>query len=168
MSKAQRKCRREDKASRNNKQATFTKIAKLKLKQQPKIETFFKYGATKVFYCPFCLGIHPFSKYLISTKKGYHKGLMQCPECNNKFRITTLTEIASPEEYAEFVYPYSASGFWQKVPWTKWKERLYGIGWAQRFWKRYKELKGEGQEDTYAQYLKDHQKEQAKEQDHIE
>ncbi len=103
----------------------------------------FTHQPTEQFACPFCLGIRMLRSYFISTKKGIHQGMGKCPECENKFRFRTLTEITTATQYAEFAYPYSASGFWQKVPWNKWKDRLYRIGWTREFWHRYHELKGE-------------------------
>jgi len=154
MSRAVKKYRREEKAYKDRKQSVFTKTATIKSKQKPKVGVESLYSMTEQFACPFCLGLHKFQQYLISTKHGIHQGLGQCPECNNKFRFRTLTQITTAKQYAEFAYPYSASGFWQKVPWSKWKDRLYKIGWSQAFWHRYHELKGE---DVDKQPLSDEQ-----------
>lgn len=114
---------------------------------------------TARYFCPFCLHIDRYTAFLISTSKGYHRGMGQCPECKNKMKLKTLLQEMTPEEYAEFAYPYAASGFWQKVPFEKWRKRLYEMGWAPRFWGRYKELKGEDQEESYDRWLERKQRE---------
>ena len=167
MSRAQKKYRREEKAYKVKGQTMFNAESALKTRRQPKISLESKYSMTEQFACPFCLGLHEFRKYLISTKKGYHQGLAQCPECKNKCRFTTLTQITTAEQYAEFAYPYSGSGFWQKVPWNKWKDRLRRIGWAQAFWHRYMELKGEDKEPTVSDELYNAQEEWARERGYI-
>jgi len=113
-----------------------------------------------LYFCPFCLHTDKYTKFLISTPKGYHRGLGQCPECGNKMQLRTLLAEMTPEQYAEFAYPYSASGFWQKVPFEKWRERLYKMGWAHRFWGRYKQLKGEDGTESYGEYLERKQREE--------
>jgi len=158
-----KKWRREQKAKDDNRQSRFTKTGTV---QEPiKMTTIIGQviPVTEQFSCPFCLGIYPLQKYLISTSKGYHRGLAKCPECGNQMRFESLTKQWTPEQYAEWCYPYSASGFWQKVPFTKWKDRLYKIGWSSRFWSRYRQLKGEDETPSYEQYLKDQQEEWAKE-----
>jgi hypothetical protein len=49
----------------------------------------------------------------------------------------------TPQKYAEWVFGYSLNGFWQKISFSSWKERLFEIGWSQPFWDKYKALKGE-------------------------
>lgn len=142
------KFKEQMKAHKDEQQAKFNTQGQATLKQKPKITIESRYSMTEQFACPFCLGLHKLQKYLISTKKGIHQGLAECPECHNKCRFTTLTEINTPEQYAEFAYPYSSSGFWQKVPFNKWKDRLYRLGWAPRFWNRYQQLKAESIEDN--------------------
>ena len=108
---------------------------------------------TGTYSCPFCLYQGKINKFLISTKKGFHKGLGQCPECKNKMRFRTLTADWTPEDFAEWCYGYSADGYWQKVPFSKFSDRLYKIGWSKRFWERYKQLKGEGGQESYEDML---------------
>jgi len=143
-----KKWNREQKAKDDEKQAILAPETQtgVQLRQHPTTE--FTAAHTGIYMCPFCLHQDKIEKYLISTSKGYHHGLAKCPECGNQMRFSSLTADWTPEQYAEFVYPYSVDGFWQKCPFEKWKDRLYKIGWAHRFWKRYKELKGEEGEET--------------------
>lgn len=143
MSRAHKKYRREAEAWRDKWQATFSKTAIIKKKQPPKTTVESKYSSDELFACPLCLALYKFQQYLISTKHGFHQGLAQCPECNNKFRIKTLTKAMTPTEYAEYIHNQALSGIWQKMPFQKWKERLWKLGWASEFWRRYRELKAE-------------------------
>jgi hypothetical protein len=67
--------------------------------------------------------------------------------------MKSLTAEWTPEQYADWVFPYGHSGFWQKCKFETWKKRLSQIGWAQRFWQRYKELKGEDGTESYTDYI---------------
>lgn len=72
----------------------------------------------------------------------------------------SLTKEMNPEQYAEWVYDYRRRGFFQKVPFKKWCDRMHKIGISFRFWKKYKQLKGESEEDLEDkadQYEADHQ-----------
>jgi transcription elongation factor Elf1 len=119
---------------------------------------------TGEYSCPFCLHSDKIGNFLISTKKGYHKGLGKCPECGNQMQIKSLTSDWTPEQYAEFMYEYSGQGGWQKVKFQVWSYRLNKIGWSQRFWNRYRELKGEAKTESYTDYIQRKQFEQAQEQ----
>lgn len=113
--------------------------------------------------CPFCLYDDKLRAFLVSTKKGISQARAQCPECHNGMMMKSLTTEWTPEEYAEWVYPYAGSGFWQKCKFSIWKERLYKMGWSHRFWTRYKELKGTDESESYWDYL-DQQQDEVKEQ----
>ena len=119
---------------------------------------------TGTFYCPFCFHKDVIGQYLISTKKGYHKGLGKCPECGNEMQLKTLIAEMTPEQYAEFVYGYSKSGFWQKIKFKQFNERLNAIGWSERFWLKYKQLKGDDTSESYEAHLMRQQEEDAREQ----
>ena len=116
---------------------------------------------TGEYYCPFCLHVGKIEQYLISTKKGYHKGLGLCPECKNQMQFKSLTAAWTPEQFAEWAYSYSASGYWQKVPFSKFNDRLRKIGWLERFWARYKQLKGSDETESYTEYIERTQREWA-------
>jgi len=157
-----RKYKREQKAYYDRLQTILTPNG-LKVKEKrPTHATFVYKNPDMQVMCPFCLHIDPLHKFLISTKQGYHKGMGQCPECKNQMRFESLTSEWTPEQYAEWVYPYSASGFWQKIPYKTWSERMRKIGWAWRFWARYKQLKGEEPHETYAEHMEKEQEEWAK------
>ena len=55
----------------------------------------------------------------------------------------------TPEQYADCVYDYRSSGFFQKIKFDAWKKRLWEVGWSMRFWTRYKALKGEDADKTF-------------------
>jgi len=137
----------------NPKQATLDPTSPKGCKPKQKPRTLQTYTITTPVLCPFCLHIGKINEFLISTKKGYHRNLGQCPECNNKMRLSTLTAEWTPEQFAEFAYNYATSGYWQKVPFKKFNNRLYKIGWAKKFWDRYKQLKGEDTQETYEEWL---------------
>ena len=103
--------------------------------------------------CPFCLHEGPLGAFLISTKKGFHKGLGKCPECQNMMQLRTLTAKWTPSQFAEWVYDYRLSGFWQKCKFKTFNDRLYRLGWSYEFWDRYKQLKGENQTEAYEDYI---------------
>ena len=111
-------------------------------------------------FCPFCIHVDKLSAFLISTKKGISQHDAKCPECKLGMRMTSLTQIETPEQFAEFAYPYAKSGFWQKVSWTKFNDRMKKIGWSYKFWLRYKELKGEDKSESYEEYIERKQREE--------
>lgn len=158
-----RKYRREQNA-KDDKQQTMLNpktLSFIEPKQKPEVkitETF-----TGVYRCPFCLHLNKINAFLISTKKGYDKRLGHCPECNNNMMIKTLTSEMTPEQFADFAFDYSRQGYWQKVPFAKFSERLAVIGWTQRFWTRYKELKGDSKPtESYQDYVMRTQEEEAR------
>jgi transcription elongation factor Elf1 len=129
-------------------------------------ETSTLFSPRKKVTCPFCLGLEEFRQFLVSTKKGISTGSAKCPLCGLGFRMKSLVGMAkwTPKEYADWVYAYTADGFWKKVKFDTWKKRLFLMGWTNDFWLRYKELKGEDQKnESYTDYLDRAQREQAME-----
>ncbi len=117
-----------------------------------------------VYYCPFCLFFGSISKFKFRTPKGKESKKARCPECKNEMLMRTITVSMTPEQYAEWVYAYVKDGFWQKIKFEKWKERLYKLGMAQRFWAKYRLLKGSSEEtETYQEYVERKAKEEAEE-----
>jgi transcription elongation factor Elf1 len=164
MGMSHRKYKREEKAKEDKYQTMLNPKSPsfIKEKQQQKVEVTVKY--TGEYRCPFCLHLDKINAYLISTKKGYHHGLGKCPECGNQMQLKSLTAQWTPEQFADFMYEYSRQGGWQKVPFMKFNERLKLIGWAERFWSRYKQLKGDSTDEKYTDYIQRVQEEQAREQ----
>lgn len=126
------------------------------LKPQPKPEeiTFTKY------LCPWCLTEHYLSQYLTHCKNGKLAKKGQCPNCGHRMLIDTLRRIKeyTIEEFAEWVYERGHYGFWKEIKFQEWKQRLYEVGFSQKFWGRYRELKNRnsvgGDEDAdYADYV---------------
>lgn len=108
---------------------------------------------TQQVMCPFCLYQAKLQRFLVSTSKGISYGKAQCPDCGNGMMMKSLTAEWTPEQYADWVFPYSTAGFWRKCKFETWKKRLAQIGWAQRFWDRYKALKGSDETESYGEYM---------------
>jgi hypothetical protein len=153
------KYHREYDAKHDKQQATFNPLSPLGLtvKQQTKVDICLTH--TGIYLCPFCLHPDPINSFLISSKQGYNKSMVKCPECKQNFRLKTLTAKMTPEQYADFLYEYSRQGGWQKVTFKIWKERLAQLGWSQTFWERYKALKGDSDDTSYTGYIERQQQE---------
>lgn len=102
--------------------------------------------------CPFCLSWQTLNKFLISTKEGYHKGLGHCQECNQNVQFKTLFNLGqwTPEQYAKFVVDYPPAGFFKKIKFDEWKNRLNLMKWGQRFWTEYRRLNPKIEEESHA------------------
>lgn len=113
------------------------------------IEEFFL-NSEKYFICPFCLTANPQLKFLLKEKNHY---VASCPNCKQNVHFKTLFALmrGTAEDYANFVYGYRLSGFWDKVypNFETWKKNLHnlGFGFSTEFWNRYKELKGENEDN---------------------
>ncbi|MBU1067743.1 hypothetical protein KKE60_08145 [Patescibacteria group bacterium] len=160
-----RKYNREQKVKDDKQQTMLDPKSPSFIKSKKKVIISITETYTGAYMCPFCLHSDRINAYLISTKKGYHKGLGHCPECNNQMQIKTLTSDMTPEQFAQFAYEYSSQGYWQKVKFEQFNNRLHAIGWSKRFWAKYRELKGDSdQTESYQQYVARKQEEWAKEQ----
>lgn len=159
------KYNREYAADRDKQQAKLDFNSPSLLKEKKKAVISIIEVHTGIYRCPFCLNPNKINAYLISTKKGYDKRLGHCPACNNNMMLKTLTSDMTPEQFADFVFEYSRQGFWQKVSFKVFNQRLAEIGWIDRFWTRYKQLKGDtGITENYEQYMMRVQTEEAREQ----
>uniref|UniRef100_A0A6H1ZWB5 Uncharacterized protein n=1 Tax=viral metagenome TaxID=1070528 RepID=A0A6H1ZWB5_9ZZZZ len=154
------KWKRDMKAWKDKKQTILAPSSPtgIKMKRAPRTEVTVVH--TRTYSCPFCLYQAKIEKFLISTKKGFNKGLGQCPECSNQMKFNSLTAEMTPEQFAEWCYAYSADGYWQKVPFSKFSMRLSKLGISKRFWDRYKQLKGTDDIESYEDMLIREQKEQ--------
>lgn len=123
-------------------QAHFTNLGWLEKPSQKPSITKQVVNPTEQVMCPFCLYQDKLQSFFISTKKGISQAKAQCPECHNGMLMRTLLADMTPEQYAEWVWNYRSRGFWQKCKFSDWKVRLKNIGWAKRFWDKYKEIKG--------------------------
>lgn len=103
--------------------------------------------------CPFCLYTAKLSAFLVTSKDGYQQGKAHCPDCNNNMMMKSLYNDWTAKEYAEWVFNYRRSGFWQKCPFATWKKRLHKMGWIHEFWIRYKDLKGSDISDSYFEHM---------------
>lgn len=107
--------------------------------------------------CPFCLHADYYFRFEVKLKSGKTSGRCLCPDCGRKMMRESLTKSMSVEEYAQWVFDYSRSGFWQKINFKVWNERLYQLGISREFWDKYKSLKGEtvyNEDDDYRDYLR--------------
>lgn len=125
------------------------------------------YALTTKFMCPFCLYIADIFKFKIKNKRGYSEKRALCPDCDTIMQMRSLTAHMTVEQYAEWVYMYSASGFWDKCPYDKFRSRMKKLGWSRRFWTRYKQLKGEDDTPSYEEHIMAEQEKWAKEQGYI-
>lgn len=104
----------------------------------------------KTVLCPFCLTPNKLMKFYISNKKGIDKRLGKCPNCQNNVMYKTLFNLLkwTPQQFAKWVFEYRLSGFWQKIVFKKWKQRLYELDMSLEFWQEYKKLRGDPDETT--------------------
>lgn len=123
---------------------------------------------TGKFHCPFCLHIDVLTAFLVTTKKGWSRSNGRCPECQEGFRLHSLTMRMMPAEFGEWVYNYPAFRFWRKCSFEKFSRRLKMLGWAYPFWKAYKALKESDTSETYEEHLYKEQEAWAREQGYIE
>lgn len=168
MSRAHKKYIREEKAKYDKVQTIFGEKGKVRHRPEYTVESGFTLDVSMKVHCPFCLYDDKLQAFLVSTKKGLSQSRAKCPICNNGMLMRSLTAEMTPEEYAQWCFEYSGSGFWQKVPFNTWKERLFKMGWAYRFWSMYKELKGDSGKETYADHMEQAAKEWAVEQGYME
>ena len=162
------KYKREQAAKDDDKQSILNPQQLSSVNKRGKVTVTVAAIYTGLYRCPFCLHEGLINHFLISTPKGYHHGLGKCPECGNQMQLKTLTSKMTPEQFAEFAYGYRTSGYWSKVKFTVFNRRLKELGINFRFWKRYKELKGEEPNETYEEQLWRQQEEQAREEGLIE
>jgi hypothetical protein len=155
-----KKWKRRSDMQDDNDQTRLTHNGNITLSEPYKVEMTVLQDYRQVVFCPFCLHYGELRTFLISTKKGISQSLAACPECKQGMRMSTLVADMTPEQFADFVYPYAKSGFWKKVNFAQWNDRLRRMGWSFRFWARYKELKGEGEYDSEEAYLERKQREE--------
>lgn len=88
----------------------------------------------------------------MSTKSGISRSNAECPACHVGMRFTSLLRDWTPETYADWVFAYRRSGFFQKINFQAWRAKLATIGWAADFWARYNGLKAEATDDDGESY----------------
>lgn len=153
MSKAARRRLRIAYNEFDDTQSKFGKDGKAIAHKEQKTEIEFAFDMNMQVLCPFCLYKYKLQAFLVSTKKGISQKRAKCPECGNGMLMSSLTADMTPEQYAEWCFEYSPMGFWQKVKFSKWSDRLYKIGWARRFWEKYKELKADAGIESYSDHM---------------
>ena len=114
--------------------------------------------SNKDFFCPFCLFEGVLSRFTLIYNKGGVAYMAVCPDCKNRMVVRSLVECMTVGEYADWVFGYASSGFWQKINFRVWSGRLYGLGMSEEFWVRYKELKG-GRGESLEEHLEGVQRE---------
>jgi ribosomal protein S27AE len=143
----------QERARDDKQQLTFGSSGKVEQRKRMVTVTDSTLPVNMLVMCPFCLYQARLQRFLVSTSKGISHLKAQCPDCGNGMMMKSLTSEWTPEQYAEFVYPYAGSGFWQKCKFETWKKRLAQIGWSKRFWDRYKALKGDDETESYGEYM---------------
>jgi len=137
----------------DDKQMVLSATSPKGAEKRERMKTEVELAHTGTYSCPFCLHQDKMGKFLQSTKKGFHKSLGKCPECGQVMMLKTLTTKMSPEEFAEWCYEYSGSGYWKKVIFSKFRDRLFKLGIAKRFWARYKVLKAGDDTESYDDFI---------------
>lgn len=140
--KSKMKYIREENALRDKSQL---RLDTLTFMDSPLAQQQIELNSSQNVMCCFCLYQDTLRKFLIPSKSGFHKGLGLCPQCKQKSQLRTLVNMPnmSAKKYAEFVYNYVSSGFWQKCDFHVWARRLnLNIHLSCEFWNRYNELKG--------------------------
>ena len=155
LSREHRKYVREERTRTDQAQACFNLDGSVK--QHVPVEVASSaVNVEQIVMCPFCLAREKLQRFLVSTKKGISSSNGECPECKSGMRLRTLLRKWTPESFAEWVFEYSLNGYWQKVKFDAWKERLKQIGWTRSFWDHYNAVKVEklqGQSDSYIDYM---------------
>jgi hypothetical protein len=114
----------------------------------------------KLLMCPFCLTPDKSKAFYIkTTKKQIDKRLGQCPQCKNKIMWKTLYAYPkwTTEQFADWVYAYRLSGFFRKINFQQWNQRLRQMDISYDFWKEYKRLKGENDDSLTEKEEEDYQ-----------
>ena len=145
-----RKYLREELAKADYSQAYFTREGQIEALRTAAFKEGTGLDLNKIVFCPFCLADDKVQRFLVSTKKGISTGRAQCPTCGQGMMLRNIVKDWTPETYAKWVYEYSGSGFWQKINFELWKDRLYARGWSQAFWDVYRQLKSDSpREENY-------------------
>ena len=145
--------RMREKSHADKQQTRLGADGKLKPAKVQQVTEFTSANYMMMVSCPFCLHDDKLQAFLVSTKKGISQSKAACPECKNGMMMISLTADWTPEQYAEWVFEYRKSGFWQKCKFSIWKDRLYKRGWSKQFWEKYKALKGSDESEDYWDYL---------------
>ena len=110
--------------------------------------------------CPYCLYTDYIFRFYIKLKSGrYSEKRFKCPDCGEVMRRDTLTKRMTIEEYAEWVYEMGKY-FWNKVDFSRFKNRLKEMGISREFWEAYKRAKAELETESYEEYLMRKQREE--------
>lgn len=154
MSREHRKYVREDSVKMDVGQTCFRPDGSLRPLPTVHVESS-SIDVEKMVMCPFCLATNKIQRFLVSTKTGISSSKAECPECKNGMLMRTLLREWTPEAFAEWVYEYRRSGYWQKVQFEAWKKRLEQLGWSRPFWDHYGQIKEEnkGEDESYSDYM---------------
>lgn len=83
---------------------------------------------------------HPLYRKAIPEKP--KRGLLQCPECKQKFQRGSLFESNDTlETYVRFILAYPIGERQKRMNWNKVKERLRVMNMASEFWELWYKLK---------------------------
>lgn len=104
----------------------------------------------KMLICPFCLNTSYLSQFTTD------KNLYKCKYCGNKMQEETLKKIfimfnqqkIDVEAFAKWVYGYRLNGFFQKIKFEEWNNKLKDLEIGIDFWYYYKRFKGEWENEN--------------------
>ena len=166
MSKDRKRYMRQELARADSLQAIFSADGAV-LSNKPQIfAEITGIDCTQMVMCPFCLVLSKLQAFLVSTSKGISQSRAECPSCHNGMLMRNLQKRWTPEAYAEWVFSYARSGFWQKITFQVWKARLADLGWSEEFWNKYRQLKGDDTGENYSDYMNRQGQEAAAEWNH--
>lgn len=140
---------REEKARYDKEQTTFDINSSISPNLRNYAVSFPHFDSEKVLICPFCLKPKEYKNFILREENRY---MAKCPNCKNQVQFKTLFNMLkwTGKEFADFVFPYAKMGFWKKVYpcFHDWKTRLIFLGMSTAFWERYKELRGDYENET--------------------
>jgi hypothetical protein len=107
-----------------------------------------QFNSETLLICPFCLEVSKLKNFIMKERNRY---LAKCSNCKQEVQFRTLFNMLkwSGKEFADFVFPYTKMGFWNKVSpdFKAWNLKLKYLNMSYDFWERYKALRGDSQED---------------------
>ena len=156
MSRARRKYLRDKISKADAVQSKFGKDGNVLVTEAQIFSEFKNIDLLQTVNCPFCLLPGRIQQFLVSTSKGISETKAHCPNCNNGMMLRNLVMKWTAESYAEWVFGYARSGFFQKINFDNWKKRLAELGWANAFWDKYKTLKADAVESGEGMSYADH------------
>jgi hypothetical protein len=138
------KYQREEKARYDKEQFSFSKDGSISPNLRNYAYVSASFDSEQLLICPFCLKPKELKEFVFKESNRF---MAKCPNCKQQVQFKTLINMLkwTGKEFADFVFPYSKMGFWKKVYpcFHDWKQKLIFLGMSTSFWERYKELRGD-------------------------